>query len=391
MSQVDVRALAAAGHDALQRGDAWRARESFEQIVSRGPPDPDCLLALARAHRLLGDTPAAMAVVDRALALAPHDFHALMFKADLLTTLADDRATAAFYRFALQAAPAGDQLPPELRREVERAEAMCTLYARKFEQFLLGRLQGANGTEGSASVRFEQSLDIMLGRKQVYFQQPQKYYFPELPQIQFYDRSHFPWMDGVESATDAIRAEVTALLNDMSGFRPYVEENHQRPGKDPSGMTGNPDWSAFYLWKGGKPVPENIARCPRTTAALARVPFSEVANRSPEVLFSMLRSGARIPPHTGLFNTRLICHLPLIVPPGCGLRVGNDTRTPEEGRAWAFDDTIEHEAWNMGDRARVILLFEVWRPELTEVERRLVSTMFEAIDAYSGQPQDRST
>jgi aspartyl/asparaginyl beta-hydroxylase (cupin superfamily) len=83
-------------------------------------------------------------------------------------------------------------------------------------------------------------------------------------------------------------------------------------------------------------------------------------------------------------NTRLICHLPLIVPGGCRLRVGNDTRALVEGKAWLFDDTMEHEAWNDSDRTRVILLFEIWRPELTEEERRLVSATFEAIDAHRG-------
>lgn len=105
----------------------------------------------------------------------------------------------------------------------------------------------------------------------------------------------------------------------------------------------------------------------------------------PSVLFSLLRAGAHIPPHNGLVNTRLICHLPLIVPPSCAFRVGNDIRVPVEGKAWVFDDTMEHEAWNGSDRARVILLFETWRPELTEEERGLVSAMFDAIDAYGGQ------
>jgi aspartyl/asparaginyl beta-hydroxylase (cupin superfamily) len=73
------------------------------------------------------------------------------------------------------------------------------------------------------------------------------------------------------------------------------------------------------------------------------------------------------------------------VPPGCALRVGNDTRVPVEGKAWVFDDTMEHEAWNRSGHARVILLFEIWRPELTEEERGLVAAMFEAIDAYSGE------
>jgi aspartyl/asparaginyl beta-hydroxylase (cupin superfamily) len=64
--------------------------------------------------------------------------------------------------------------------------------------------------------------------------------------------------------------------------------------------------------------------------------------------------------------------------------VGNDVREWIEGKAWAFDDTIEHEAWNDSDRTRVILLFDVWRPELTEEERALVISLFEAIDEHSG-------
>ena len=74
----------------------------------------------------------------------------------------------------------------------------------------------------------------------------------------------------------------------------------------------------------------------------------------------------------------------MIVPPGCGLRVGNDTREWVEGKAWAFDDTIEHEAWNNSDQTRVILLFDIWRPELTGEERRLVNAMFAAIDDEGG-------
>jgi aspartate beta-hydroxylase len=64
--------------------------------------------------------------------------------------------------------------------------------------------------------------------------------------------------------------------------------------------------------------------------------------------------------------------------------VGNDTREWQEGKAWVFDDTIEHEAWNDSDQTRVILLFEIWRPELSQEERQLVTSLFGAIDAQSG-------
>jgi aspartyl/asparaginyl beta-hydroxylase (cupin superfamily) len=101
-------------------------------------------------------------------------------------------------------------------------------------------------------------------------------------------------------------------------------------------------------------------------------------------LFSLLRPGVRIPPHTGYTNARLICHLPLIVPEGCGLRVGNEVRAWTTGETLIFDDSIEHEAWNSSDRLRVVLLFDIWRPELTEEERKLVATLLAAVGTFGG-------
>ena len=74
----------------------------------------------------------------------------------------------------------------------------------------------------------------------------------------------------------------------------------------------------------------------------------------------------------------------------CSFRVGNDVREWVEGKAWLFDDTIEHEAWNHSDQTRVILLFDVWRPELTGEERSLVVSLFEAIDAHEGKKPEWS-
>ncbi len=59
-----------------------------------------------------------------------------------------------------------------------------------------------------------------------------------------------------------------------------------------------------------------------------------------------------------MLNTRLICHLPLIIPDGCGFRVGNDTRDWKPGKMFLFDDTIEHEAWNTTNAPRYILTFD---------------------------------
>jgi len=40
-----------------------------------------------------------------------------------------------------------------------------------------------------------------------------------------------------------------------------------------------------------------------------------------------------------------------------------------------FDDTIEHEACNPSDRLRIVLIFDVWHPGLSPVEREAVAAM----------------
>jgi hypothetical protein len=308
----------------------------------------------------------------------------MIFKADTYAEQGDRRAAAAFYSAVLRAAPQPQQLPADLRSEVERASAMCERYTNALEDDLQKLFADKGLNPAKTSPRFAQSLDILFGRKQRYVQAPRYYLFPELPHRQFFAREEFPWIAQLEQATDAIRRELLEVLKDQGAFKPYVQGDPNRPYNPQDGMLNKPDWSAFYLWKDGEIVAGNAARCPETMKALKHVPLTRAQHRSPSVLFSLLRPGAHIPPHSGLINTRLIGHLPLIVPPGCTFRVGNEIREWVEGKAWLFDDTIEHEAWNRSDQTRVVLIFEIWRPELTEDERRLVCTMFEAIDSHAG-------
>ncbi|PPJ40549.1 aspartyl/asparaginyl beta-hydroxylase domain-containing protein, partial [Pseudoxanthomonas sp. KAs_5_3] len=88
---------------------------------------------------------------------------------------------------------------------------------------------------------------------------------------------------------------------------------------------------------------------------------------SPNAMFSLLAPGAHIPPHHGVANTRLVCHLPLIVPDGCSFRVGAETRCWRRGEAFVFDDTIEHEAANESGMLRVVLIFDLWHPGLAPI------------------------
>ncbi len=184
-----------------------------------------------------------------------------------------------------------------------------------------------------------------------------------------------------------MRAELEAVLSDGDHFAPYVEASVDRP-RAANPLINDPSWGAFYFWRNGEVVAENAARCPATMAALALAPMPRIDKRSPIALWSLLKPGTHIQPHHGLLNTRLICHIPLIVPGDCGLRVGNETREWREGEALIFDDSFEHEAWNRSDSTRVVLLFEIWRPEISVEERAALTAIFETINDYQGVPED---
>lgn len=382
---LDLRTLLQGGVDAIRRGEPARARDLFTRATAAYPTNAAAWLGLAFAQRDLRDSDAERLALDRALALEPGNLRALLLKTDHLARAGDDRAASAVYGAALRAAPPADQLPPDLRRELDRAHEAGARYALRYEEHLRESLASA-GFGPSSSRRFARGLDLMAGRSRLYLQEPRFYYFPELPQRAFYEREDFPWLGPIEASAADIRQELLAIMAEEEAFSPYVQASEDRPVNDPYGLVNNPSWSAFHLWRGGAPDPDNAPRCPKAMQALKHAPRAWIEGRSPIALFSRMTPGAHIPPHHGFVNTRLIVHLPLVVPDGCELRVGAEVRRWREGEAVIFDDTFEHEAWNRSGDTRVVLLFDVWRPELSEEERALVTAMFSAVDAYGAQP-----
>jgi aspartyl/asparaginyl beta-hydroxylase (cupin superfamily) len=380
LSVADAERLARAGAEALGGGRNDEARANFEAITKSGRANVQIWLMLAHTCMQLRDAAAAETAADEVLKRDANNVRALIIKGDARAASDDDRSAASFYRAAIRTARALGQLPADLAREVERAERAAGELAGRFRRQLDERLARAGAA--AAGPRFRESIEILAEEKQAYFQQPTAYFFPGLPQIQFYEPADFAWAATVEDAAEDIRAELAAALEGGGNFRPYLQAREDRPRYDFHGLLDNPAWSTLYLWENGGPVPGNAERFPKTFEALRDVPLPHITTRAPSILFSLLQPGARIAPHHGMINTRLICHLPLIVPEACGFRCGNEVRQWEPGKLLIFDDTIEHEAWNDSDEVRIILIFDAWRPELTPDERQAVTTLFEAIDDY---------
>lgn len=317
---------------------------------------------------------------------AANDVKTLLSRGDDFAGRGDVKAAVSFYQFALKGAREAGSVDSALMADLRRAQSFVAEQARLFEKALDHAVSGAATDGGVEALRLAHSLEMLKGRRQVYQQQPAVFYYPYLAQRQFFEREEFDWVADLEAATPAIREELLALVSEGADFRPYVENDPNRPHKDFHGLNENPEWTALYLWRHGEIVENNARRCPKTMAALEKVPLSRIGSRTPAVLFSRLEPGAHIPPHSGMLNCRLICHLPLIVPKGCWLRVGNEVREWEEGKLLIFDDSMEHEAKNPTGELRIILLFDIWKPELAEQERAGISAIFDAIDRFQGIP-----
>lgn len=383
---TDVRAVAARAMQALRSGDARGAREGLKQALEATPSDPGLWLNLALAERALDDNDAELAAIEKGLALDPRSLVGLLLKGDWYERHGRARDAGAAFTAALQVAPPFEHLPGELKAPVHHAWEVSQTHAREREAFLRRFVADAADRMGDDQRdRFDEAMDIMLGKKAVYRQQPHVLFWPGLPTIQFFDRRLFPFLDPVEAATDAIREEAIKVLAADQGLDPYINYPDSTPLDQWRELNRSLDWSAYHLVKDGRRIDAHCAACPDTMQALADVPGPRIGKHCPVTMFSVLKPRTRIPPHTGVTNARLVVHLPLIVPPDCVYRVGNDAREWVEGKAWVFDDTIEHEAQNNSDRVRVVLIFDVWNPFLREAEKPLVDTIISGLDAFGDE------
>jgi len=363
------------GLAALRSGDAARAIAAFAQATIADPGAVPLWRNLANAYRLAGDAAGERTALDSALAIDRLDLGAQLRMAQLLQRLGEERSALLTWSNVRQIVEGLDgQLAPHVQAEVDAGIAYCQqLESRLGDQADAIYAGGQDKWDAAEKRRIGAFFDHALGRRAIYHNQCAGLHYPFLPADEYFDREHFPWLERLEAGTDAIREELLGILdNPGEAIRPYVRMEDGSPDSPWSALDHSLDWGACFLWEYGIANQPVLDRCPRTAALLDSLPLLRIPHRGPSAFFSILRPHSKIPPHTGVTNTRAIIHLPLIVPPGCGFRVGGETREWAEGRAFAFDDTIEHEAWNDSDQRRAILIIDAWNPHLSAAEREAI-------------------
>lgn len=377
---------------ALQSGDARRSIALLERGVAAHPADAMLQKNLGLAYRAGSAAEAALAAFDRAIQLRPDFVVAYLNRGALLMELGrNDQAVSAYLQAFEAAENTGlflnpGSIPPGVRAMAEKGMALLRETRLAVFHAALAPVEQEHGD--AALARVWRCLHAYLGMQPQAelpkLQHPTFMSFPGLAGRAWFNREEFPWMRELEQHTPAIREELLAVLGADVGFRPFIQVPKAHPGAAYwSVLNDSPSWNAFFFYRDGERYVDNHGRCPATSAALDAAPLIRIGEHSPETFFSVLKPGAHIPPHTGVVNIRLVCHLPLVVPPDCGIRVGSETRGWEEGKCIVFDDTFEHEAWNKSNQTRVVLIFDIWNPELTAAERDGMRVAIEALGRFS--------
>ncbi|KAJ8604361.1 hypothetical protein CTAYLR_002551 [Chrysophaeum taylorii] len=171
------------------------------------------------------------------------------------------------------------------------------------------------------------------------------------------------WIRTLQNNAETIRAELLALRNADAGFQPY---------RSPSGAaTDAGAWNVYYISLHNVDLVANRERCPRTCAILDSIPRAYG-----HALFSAAAPATHITRHHGPTNKKLRCHLPLVCPGPSRLRVADRVLHLVQDRAIVFDDSFDHEAWNDDPAmARIVLIVDVWHPDLTDMEVKQVNAV----------------
>lgn len=380
---------------AFAKQQAWRdAAAAWSEAHALDPQDGGLLFDLAMVWRLAGQPEAAL----RALTQRPADAPPLspdceLLRGEILEQLTPDSPEA--HRASFQAIRRAQQrgqwtsegsTPPGMRAMV--SGAMRRLHATRLKHFppALDAARAAHGSD--ALKRVDHALAAYLGQlrdgPRDPRQAPKFFYMPGLTDQPYHDPMSQPWAGALLAAYADIRAEALALMREDGLFESFLSYGATTDRSQYVGGDGPaPAWDAYFFYRHGQRHGANHARCPKTSAALEAIERCEIAGQAPEICFSLLAPGSHIKPHHGVTNTRLVMHLPLLVPPDCALNlIDAGAHAWREGELMMFDDTYQHEAWNRSSEPRLILLMDCWNPELTPPEKAAIKALVECISEF---------
>lgn len=370
---------------------AVAAKNSFdaicltEQILNETPADVGLHQLLGEAFPLLSTQEDAAVQLQSLVATYPYAYSSRLVLARYLEMANQIEQAFQHYLIAIKTANLRGfwlnqaSTAPWARPFVAHANNFTDLHRQRQIREWLEPLQqqfgvGAMQRVSKAMLMYSGELPLEIADSR---QAPSFFYVPDLPVSPVFDRKLLPFAEQYEAAYADIKAEMLQVFHSENAFKPFSQHEDDV-------LTQGGNWNAFFFYRHGIRFDDNHQACPKTSAALAKLPLVHIADHAPETCFSLMTANTHILPHRGVTNSRVVLHLGLTIPDNCRLNLCDITELSwQEGNTFAFDDTYLHEAWNKSSENRVVLLTDIWNPHLTQVEQVAIETIVENIGLFN--------
>lgn len=197
-------------------------------------------------------------------------------------------------------------------------------------------------------------------------QHPKYPCFPGLRHRPWHDARDYPAARLLEENFEMVREEAAGVRDEARVDYSSVLRNDQAART----------WTIYLLYHLGTNVEPVAGTCPRTLALVQSLPRACTAYTWGDFVFSAMNGGTHLRPHCSIDNLRVRIHLGITIPGDCSMRVDTETRSWQEGKCLLFEDSFEHEVWNRSPARRVILIADLWHPDLTDIEIRALTAAF---------------
>ncbi len=366
-----------------EKGNYSEAARYFEKFNTLVPNQEDMMLGYAISLEETGKYQEALKILRRAIKLNENNLYPYVYLGSVYESMGEKEKAGWAYSFAVDLNPAikvqdhNKVLPKPVVARIRKLNAFLDTIGKDIQKQALKRAQ-ETFPKGDFS-RVERVVWRKLHNSRIgqvnEKQNPLSFYIPDLAPRAWFEREDFPWAKDLEDNFGLIRKELVQHYQGDSDSLPYL----QLGGYDPRSwgdLVGNKDWAAIHFYDGMVKKEDNCKKFPVTFGLLEKLPLFKIGGKPVEALFSILKPKTSIPPHFGTSNARLTVHLPLIVPENCFLTAGDEERPVREGKMMFFDDSFTHKARNESGQIRIVLIFEVWHPGLTEEERAVVEDSY---------------
>lgn len=378
--------------DPITRAREHLAAERFAEalaILAAVPPGHprwgEAQVERVAIHRRRGERATAAEVLRGFLARHPRHLNARLALADTLAGIEPDQAFALFNAAAEELLADSARLPAHLDRFREAPVAAIAHLRRRLVDLVVDEADGPDKTRFLEFVASVFDSERAAALRETPMHRPGLLFYPGIAQQPWYPAESVEFRRCPDFPR--LREEVLALLANRS-TRPYFQSAVPTP-EALEALRNNADWSVVVVREPGA-WRVSAEEAPALRGYLDGLPLAECPAHAPEVILSILRPGTHIPAHHGLSNFKLAHHLPIVVPEGdLGIRVGNAVERWREGEPIFFDDSFEHEAWNRGDSIRVVLIADVWHPDLGARERDWLAATIRVLDGWLGKPVNR--